>query len=80
MGFADFFRKRKKVVEEIKEPEKIAFDDIENFIGSKRKEINGREKEIFVLIESKTKIFVDGFSEKINVLENKGDGLKKNRR
>lgn len=77
MGFADFFRKRKKVVEEIKEPEKIAFDDIENFIGSKRKEINGREKEIFVLIESKTKIFVDGFSEKINVLENKGDGLKK---
>ena len=77
MGFTDFFRKRKKVVEEIKEPEKITFDDIENFIGSKRKEINDREKEIFVLIENKIALFVKEINEKINILENKSAGLKK---
>jgi hypothetical protein len=76
MGFKDFFKKKKKVEEEIEEIKKIPFNELENFLSSKKSEINEKEKEIFSLIENKTPEFIEELNKKITILENKGNSLK----
>ncbi len=76
MGFKDFFKKKKKVVEEVEEIKKIPFSELENSLNKKKSEINEKEKEIFSLIENKTPEFIEELNKKITILENKGNELK----
>ncbi len=70
MGIFDFL---KKIIgnenEEIKK-EKIVFYDIGNWTENKRKEIENRERKIFVLIQEKINALTDDISEKIIILKN----------
>ncbi|MCD4666508.1 hypothetical protein K8R47_01710 [archaeon] len=49
--------------------EKIYFDDLGNWVENKTKEIENKEKEIFVLIKDKTSLFIQEINEKIKILE-----------
>jgi len=73
MKFTDFFKKiaaKYKVRESKRESEKITFNELENWVDNKRKGIENREKEIFVLIENKISAVVKELDEKVIVLEN----------
>ena len=71
MGFMDFLKKlaEKKAKELEKEPEKIAFKDVENWIKNKEKELELKEKDVFVLIKTKTSTTTNELKEKAKILE-----------
>ncbi len=69
MGFIDFFKKITGKSSK-KEAEKIAFDEIENWIGNKEKEIKNKEKEILVLIKNRILEVNNELDEKLIALEN----------
>ena len=48
MGFKDFFKKKKKVVEEVEEIKKIPFSELENSLNKKKSEINEKKKKFLV--------------------------------
>jgi hypothetical protein len=74
MGLIDFLKKligdsssQKEI--QIKEPEKISFDEIENWVKNKREEVEKKEKEIFVLIKNKILETNNDLDEKFDVLD-----------
>jgi len=72
MELVDFFKKiiRKNIVKERKrKTEKVNFNELGNLVENKIKEIEDREKEIFVLIKDKQSIVIKELNEKIRVLE-----------
>jgi len=69
MGILDFFRKKKKVQEQEAEPEEIKFNEIENWLDNKAREINEKEKKVFDLIKERIDLFIKEIDEKIKVLE-----------
>jgi len=72
MGFIDFIKRIKKmdiVKKPERESEKVAFNKIEDWVESKRKETEDKEKEIFVLIQEKTDFFISELKEKVDILE-----------
>jgi len=73
MELVDFFKKiiRKNIVKETKrKTEKVNFNELGNLVENKIKEIEDREKEIFILIKDKQSIVIKELNEKIRVLEN----------
>jgi len=74
MGFFDFFKKRKNKVEET---EKLNFDDLETWVNNKRKEIENKEKEIFILIQNRISENINELDEKLKILQAIDIGSKK---
>jgi len=70
MGFFDFLKiiTNKNSITKIK-TEKVAFEEIGNLVETKRKEIEDREKEIFVLIKNKISMVIKELNEKVRIIE-----------
>lgn len=72
MGFISFLRKitkKNKLNELKKEPQKIDFKGLADYIESKRKEIEYQEKEIFSMIKDETALVILELNEKLQILE-----------
>jgi hypothetical protein len=67
MGFLDFLKSKK---ESEKEPEKLAFNDIENWFNNKEKETKNKEKQILNSINQQTQASIKELKEKLEILEN----------
>lgn len=68
----NFFKKligRNRIKESKREPEKVIFNEIETWIEKKRKEIEDKEREIFVLIKDGILEVIKEIKEKVRVLE-----------
>ena len=72
MGFIDFLKKlieKNRTKESERETEKVAFDEIGDWVENKGKEIKDKEKEVFVLIQEKINFFINELKEKADILE-----------
>ena len=70
MGFLDFFKKLAEKKPEKQETEKVSFNEINNWIKSKDKEIKNKEKETLALINEKVLESIKEINEKLIILEN----------
>lgn len=70
MGIFDFLRKitENKKSEDIK-LERIAWPEIENWIEIKKKDIETKERKIFVLIKNRINVFINGLESKIDIVK-----------
>jgi hypothetical protein len=73
MILADFLKKimeKSMVNASNTKTEKVAFDEIGDWVENKEKEIKNKETEVFVLIKDRTTLLVNELNEKVRVLEN----------
>jgi len=69
MGIIDFFRKLKnKKIEKVEE--EISFNEIQDLINNKRKDINEKEKEIYSDLKKKISLDIKEITKKLTILEN----------
>jgi hypothetical protein len=71
MGFFDFLKgKNKKPESEEEKKEKVGLLEITSWIEKKEKEIEYKNRQIFILLNDKRIAVIDSINEKLNVLEN----------
>lgn len=70
MGLINFLKQLIEKKEEPKKEEKVVFDEINNWIDKKNKDIGEKERKILVLINNKILEVSDELKNKVRVLEN----------